>query len=483
MEDQLDNTTLDNAIAQNETSASVINKEQAFVPVEEMFNTPEYDEYVDMADLAEIQQIQASAPLANRYGINALANMAMPDSSLATNTYDPLSQTQPPNPKGQGGINRMLKDELDSLQRIENMGPANGIGTIAPQVSGINQSNFKRYFNHPMYADLGFSPYANNEEYYNTNSTEWDALPRTLGGLVDLVGTGFKSVYRNIGDPFSPDIKSADEFEEIMGRASSTRGGASGFSANLLLNTGYTFGIIGSIAMEEIILAGAAGIQGGLNPASDALLLARTAANVKKGVSTIQNSFSIGRLMSATKKMLMNTKKVEGARDVYSGLTNAGKFTKFFLPETVDAIRSLNTAKNGAQNLSNMAKASKTFGGFYKDLRSLNLALAESSLESGMVFNQRINENLAIQSDKNFGDPITDLQFEKIKDNASKASFDTFLANAPLIYFSNQLVLGNAFGGFSKSFARLANEKVRGIGARIIQKSGVVDKAGKKNLS
>ena len=40
MEDQLDNTTLDNAISQNETLASVIDKEQSFIPVEEMFDTP-----------------------------------------------------------------------------------------------------------------------------------------------------------------------------------------------------------------------------------------------------------------------------------------------------------------------------------------------------------------------------------------------------------------------------------------------------------
>jgi hypothetical protein len=182
--------------------------------------------------------------------------------------------------------------------------------------------------------------------------------------------------------------------------------------------------------------------------------------------------------------MLTAARNVEGARDVYNGFTTAGKFVgKVFAPETVAAIRSLKTAKNGAQNLSNMAKASKTFGGFYKDLRSLNLALAESSLEAGMVYNQRINENLAIQSSKNLGDPVTSLQLESIQNNASKAGFDTLLANAPLIFLSNQIVLGNAFGGFSKSFARLANEKVTGIGRRIIQKSGVVDKAGKKTLA
>ena len=480
MEDQLDNTTLDNAISQNETLASVIDKEQSFIPVEEMFDTPEYDEYIDMADVSEIQQLQASAPLANKYGISALANMGAPRPSVATNTYDPLSQQAPPTINGIGGVNRMLDQRLDAIQNQENIGPANGIGTIAPQVSSIKQSNFMRYYEHPMYAELGFSPYANNEEYYNTNSNAWDDLARTSGSFVSLMGTGFKSVYRNLSDPFGPDLKSAREFEEAMAIGSSTRDGAAGFTNNLFLNAGYTFGIIGSIAAEEIVLAGATALSGGTLALPAA---AKTGLNAVKLGKTIANSFGVTRIAAATKKMLTAARNVDGARDVYNGFTTAGKFVgKVFAPETVAAIRSLKTAQNGAQNLSNMAKASKTFGGFYKDLRSLNLALAESSLEAGMVYNQRINENLAIQSSKNLGDPVTSLQLESIQNNASKAGFDTLLANAPLIFLSNQIVLGNAFGGFSKSFARLANEKVTGIGRRIIQKSKGVGKDGKKVL-
>ena len=481
MEDQLDNTNLDNAIAQNETSASVIDKQQSFTPVEEMFDTPEYDEYIDMADLADIQQLQAGISFSDKYGIDALANMGSPKPSVATNTYDPLSQKTPPTIDGIGGVNRMLDQSLDAIQNQENMGPANGIGSLAPQVSSIKQSNFMRYYEHPMYAELGFSPYANNEEYYNTNSNAWDDLARTGGQLASLIGTGFKSVYRNLSDPFGPDLKSAREFEEAMAIGSSTREGAAGFTNNLLLNSGYTFGIIGSIAVEEIGLAAASALSGGTLAAPAA---AKTGLNAVKLGKTIANSFGVTRIASATKKMLTAARNAEGARDIYNGFKTGGKFVgKIFAPETVAAIRSLKTTKNGAQNLSNMAKASKTFGGFYKDLRSLNLALAESSLEAGMVYNQRINENLAIQSNKNLGNPITSLQLEGIQDNASKASFDTFLANAPLIFLSNQIVLGNAFGGFSKSFARLANEKVTGIGRRIIQKSGVVDKAGKKSLA
>ena len=51
-----------------------------------------------------------------------------------------------------------------------------------------------------------------------------------------------------------------------------------------------------------------------------------------------------------------------------------------------------------AQNVANLAKQSTVFGGFYRDLRSLNLALAESKLEAGMVYNDMIRENFKAQN-------------------------------------------------------------------------------------
>ena len=38
-----------------------------------------------------------------------------------------------------------------------------------------------------------------------------------------------------------------------------------------------------------------------------------------------------------------------------------------------------------------MAKVAKTAGGFYRDMRMLNLSVAESKLEAGMVRNQLIS--------------------------------------------------------------------------------------------
>jgi cytosine/adenosine deaminase-related metal-dependent hydrolase len=50
----------------------------------------------------------------------------------------------------------------------------------------------------------------------------------------------------------------------------------------MLLNSAYTMGIIGSIAVEEVVLAAAAGIQVGFNPVSDAMFLSASARNLAR---------------------------------------------------------------------------------------------------------------------------------------------------------------------------------------------------------
>jgi len=481
MENKFDKTSLDQAIENNQSTAPSIDIMQSYAPVEELFNTPEYDAYIDNADMSELQKLEEGSKAIESYGISALANLNKSRPTLATGTFDPVLQQNPPNPDEPGGLQRMIKLELDRNQSIENSGlPEGSVSFNAPQVSGIAQSNFMRYYEHPEFKNLGFSPYANNEAYYNANSTVWDDMSRMSGQFSSLVGTGFKSAYRNLSDPFGPDLKSAAEFEDAMAIGNSTRSGGLAWTNNLLLNSGYTFGIIGSIALEEVILAGATALSGGT---LGGLATAKTAMNIAKLGKTIQNSFGISRMAGATRNLLRATNNVDTAKDLYNGFTSGAKFVGNILaPETVAAIRSFKTTKNGAQNIGNLAKMSKTFGGFYKDLRSVNFALAESSLEAGMVYNQRISENLAMQSQENFGRKITSEQMAGIEENASRASMATLMANAPLIFLSNQLVLGNAFGGFSKSFARMANNKVTGIGRRIIQKGKGVGKDGKKLL-
>jgi len=482
MDNQSQDNSLDQTIKDSQVTSSVINKDLPFIPIEEMFSTPEYDAYIDSADLSVIQEMAEVEPFINQYALSgSYGNMSLKRPTLATDTYDPVLQQNPLNKQDPEYFNRLMEMNASDVYGE----PAPGKKIVAPIYAGIRQSNFLRYYNHPKFNELGFTPYSDMETYYNANSSAYDDSVRMWGQYYSLAAVGFKSSYRSIADyftggSFSPDLESADEFADAMAIGNSSRGGALAWTNNMMLNSAYTMGIISSIALEEIALAGVAALQGGLNPVSDAALVAGTARNLsrlKKLGTTVANSFSVSRMASQTRNMARSLKSVDSARDFWSmqkGVT-AGSALNFFAPETVAAIRNLKSTANSAQNVANLAKQSTVFGGFYRDLRSLNLALAESKLEAGMVYNDMIRENSDLLSQENFGRPITPEQMTNIQDKASKAAFKTTLINAPLIFATNQLVLGNAFGGFNKSFARMMNDKVSNVGRRIIKTKSITN--------
>jgi len=479
MDNQLENNSLDQTIKDNQVTSGVINKDLPFIPVEEMFNTPEYDAYIDSADLSVLQEMANVEPLINKYASGAYGNMAVDRPTLATDTYDPVVQQNPLNKEDPDYFNRLME-----IPASATLGPAEpGKQIVSPKYAGIRQSNFQRYYNHPEFNKLGFTPYSDMETTYNANSTVYDDYTRMWGQFTSLAGTGFMSGYRAIGDLFGgdyigPDLESADEFADAMAIGNSSREGGMAWTNNMLLNSGYTMGIISSIALEEVALAAAAGLQGGLNPVSDAMLMSATARNIarlKKIGSTVANSFSVTRYANKTRDVIKAFNTAENAKDFWSmqkGIT-AGSGLAFFAPETVAAIRNLKTTANGTQNMVNLAKQSTVFGGFYRDARSLNLAIAESKLEGGMVYNDMVREGSNILSRENYGQPVTPEQMVNIEDKASRASFKTTLINAPLIFATNQLVLGNAFGGFNRSFGRLVNDQVSDVGRRIIKTKAV----------
>ena len=481
MEEVTNNTSLEQTIKSQEVPLAEIPKDRPYIPIEEMFNTPEYDEWISDADVAQMQQLEASKFDIDKYSPAAIANLGLARPSQSNTTFDPVAQQNPPTLEEEGGFTRLLNESVGKgLSKLNNEAEANY--TVDPIISNVRQTNFKRYYEHPEYATLGFSPFANNEQFYNENSTVWDDYSRMWGQFGSLAGTGFVSGYRSIGDFISgnagrADRESAYEFEDAMAIGNSSRGGAMAWTNNLLLNSGYTMGIISSIALEELVLAGATALSGGVLAAPAA---AKTALNAAKITKTVANSFGVGRMANWTRNMLKQLNNADAAKDLFNGANSGRKFLgKIFLPETTAAIRGLKTTANGAQNVTNFAKGAKTFGGFYKDIRSVNYALAESKLEAGMVYNQRLRQNLSIANEQNYGGEITVEQMEAATNNASEASFETLMRNAPLIYASNFFVLGNAFGGFNKSFARMANSSYKSIGRRIMRTGAATGADGK----
>ena len=451
-----------------------------FEPIAEMFETPDtnFNDYLMSSSLAadDVSGVNLYKADIDKFGINAMASLGVATPSFATDTYNPRTQDVPAEKNTFTQVKEILtlKDKGVSENRM------------APIFSGMRQGNFLKYYSSPEFENLGYTPYANMENYYNENTTIYDDFARTGSNWMSLVGTGLNSVYGSMfsgTDYLEPDVDAATEFEDIMAITTSTRGGAGAFLNNLGANSAYTFGILASIAIEEVILAGAAALQGGMNPVSDAALIARTGKNIVTGGKAL---FSFTKLFERTRKILEKANQLETARDFWVAANTGGKMAvnalgRGFTPNTVKAFQNIKTAQNAGQNMSNLAKMGTKFGGFYRDLRAVNLAAAESKLEGGMVYNQVLKQGLTNMSNENGGRGVTEEMEGKVINAAKQASFYTMMANAPLIYASNWFVIGNALGGFQRGIQRtVGNTFQKGFNKNIVNTAGkkVINGAG-----
>ena len=152
MDKQLENTSLEQSIQKTQTSPVVIDKDQPYISIEEMFNTPEYDEYISNMDENQTQQIDWAKADIDKYGIEAMANLAVSRPTIAADTFDPLLQEVPPSANVPNSFERLMEDSLGAGLAELNTPALPGQGVVQPIISGIRQSNFERYYNHPEYA-------------------------------------------------------------------------------------------------------------------------------------------------------------------------------------------------------------------------------------------------------------------------------------------------------------------------------------------
>ena len=239
MINQLDNSSLSTEIKSNErTDNGIPNVGYEFTPIESLFDTEIIDNQIALLDQERVDAIKAMGDIISTSNVQTVGNYADINPSYSSNTYNPVKQQNPIAPSDKEYLQSIANAPIDKSDLP---------GIVAPQYASAKQTQFLRYYNHPKFNKLGFSPYANNEEYYNANSTMWDDLSRMGGQFTSLVGSAFKSAYRSYGDLFDsdsyftgPDTTTAEEFEEAMMIGSSSRGGVFGFTNNLLLNSAYT---------------------------------------------------------------------------------------------------------------------------------------------------------------------------------------------------------------------------------------------------
>ena len=349
----------------------------------------------------------------------------------------------------------------------------------APMEFGIKNTNYDRYYNHTNFQELGFHPYVDNESIYNVNSTWWDDNKRMRKQFWKVAGTGFMSSWNAIGDFFSgdytePDLEASEAYEDAMRVGRSSKGGVGAFTNNLILNSGYTVGIMANIAVEELVLAGLELVTvGGATP----LVASRTAYNALRIGKALDRSMDTSKYTYKSADLLKKMNDVDNAKHFWgAGGKLSNWTTDLFFGGIKSSMSKVKTLKDSGKALSALARGSSHFAGFYRDVRRINLAFAEGKLEAGGVvtgtFNQLYNEHL-----EKHGKPPTGEEITEMHNKSHQAGFTTLMWNLPIIYFSNAIVFDNMLRGF-RPLATLMDASIKGVGRRIIKK-GVV-KEGQK---
>ena len=485
---ELDRITFNNEIANN--PVGVPSDQFTFQTIADLEIPADLEAFDSAVDPEYEAMLNMASDQINKYIAAPTSNYNSPIPGASVGRYSPESQQSAPNINTMEGKIRLF-DDIGTRKPVQepykNTFGDQSIKIEDPVISGIAATQFDRYYSHPAFSRLGFHPYRNNEEFYNNNSSGWEDAGRMFGQLGKLMGTGYVSSYRSWFEDDVMDLESAIEYEDAVRIGSSSRGGFGGGLNNFVLNSGYTLGIIGSIAVEELLMwggtvaLGATGVGAPAAAAAGTAAAARTAYNVGKlgkAFSRIGQSFKIGKAFTATRNFVNGMKNIDRVRDVFQGVKSGDNILgRMLLPETMSAFKQLNSAKKAGENITNMAKASKTIGGFYRDLRSMNFALSEGRMEGGSVYKEQWQKEYLIALDQNKKEGLGDLtqaQLENVNEKARAAAFTTTAFNAPVIYLSNQLLLGNAFGGFKRSLNQTVREGIEGAAGKVIRGKAAV---------
>ena len=455
---------------------------------------PEYGKIsaptIDSKGLAAFEGDKIDTPKINFPGEEKFVPI-MPNLGNLDNPAQQIRNNVVGNPPGKQGLNKkarynQLAQSMDAYAR--NMMKANQDQNQYAKIYSYDAgpaSNafYKRYhaYGQEKFDEIGFSPLRDNEALFNARTTKWDDFSRMMtNSFVPLFTRGFVSAPKSLGkmltgDFTGTDLEDAAAYEEAAAIGQSSKGGFGGFATNALMNFSYSAGIITEAVAEEIGLAVATvATEGGAAPA----LFARTAMNFGRVGKALKGLNLATDGMRAVNKTLDALNSVKGARQFWNATKGIAK-TVNPLSNTFDAYK----LANQADNITNLGKAYKTAGGFYRDVRNINMALSEARLEAGMVENH-IYDNLYNDYYAKNGKPPEDgLQADMIK-QAKKGSVNTLYWNAGLIYGSNLVTFPNIVGpkGGIRNFTKTTLKELSDVSAGKFGKLGkvVYDQSKKK---
>lgn len=337
--------------------------------------------------------------------------------------------------------------------------------------AGIQNLNFDRYYNHPNFAKLGWSPYRDNELVYNQYSSWWDDFNRMRGQFIGLAGQGFKSMYGwASGDSQKFDRELANEFTRRMGIMNSSKEGFGASLTNFAGNAAYTVGIMSSFILEEAAIWGATALSGGaLGEVTVPAAMASWGRALKRLQAGAKSAEAVEAGMAAS-KVAEGIKDIGTARKLFDYAKKLAPFenTRSFLGQGAKML----DGATDFNKLKDFAFIAKGTGSLYRDLREINAVVAESRLEGGMVRNE-MTTDLINQFYLEHGRTPNKQEAEDIYAAANEGGVQTTLANIPTIYLSNKLVFGKMIKGWRPGSAVLT-DMLKGVekGTLVFNKEG-----------
>ena len=358
---------------------------------------------------------------------------------------------------------------LTSQRALDSDIKKNNYGQIYTFDSGPDGSSFYdryRAFGEEKFAEVGFSPFRNNEANFNANTTWWDRSKRMLNhSLPVLFKRGFidgpKSLALMISGNFrGADLEDAEEYERAAAIGMDSTGGVGAFMNNTVMNFGYTAGIISEAILEEIGMTMVTGLTrgstAGFQAARTGVLLNRIGKGLGKfgsGVKAMNNIFKVAKSPASAQKFWKAVRSPVGR--VLNPLEN-----------TFETIRGFSKASKSGADLTRLAKVSKTAGALYRDVRNINMAVSEARLEAGMVEND-VYKELNAKYMKEHDGQAPDAETQKdMRLQAKKAGLETFNGNAGFIYLTNKITFGNITGpkGGLRNFLKETRKEIFDVG-------------------
>lgn len=305
-------------------------------------------------------------------------------------------------------------------------------GSTVISAKQLNADKFLTY-DSKTYGKLGFDPFKDNDKLYNSKTHWSEDIGRAWDGMWKLAGVGFQDTF---GFGLMAEKDNWKNFDEVMQNYSSTREGYTKFWSNTMLSSGYTIGIIGAIAAEEMALALTTGGLGNLGTAG------LVGTQLGKAFNKLENLTQGSKVLDKVSEL----GKIDDAVKWYSGAglkALGGKALKGLNPvgESMNFLSDLNKM----DNLTSLQKLATGAGAIARDMRKIYMTHSESNLEAEMARNEYVNKQFEAAFKASGGEPLSDQEVSRISLEGDKVFKSTYNGNLGLIYATNAITFDNMF--------------------------------------